>query len=160
MALSFVGRLASAPDSPAATRVFSHYSKGPVILAYFSMDTEESAIMLRDISWLTERFAPRGLRVVAICVDTISRAAELRTERHQSNYPYEWIFDSPEHARRLVRSRAMPMGFLVINGAFARRSFGIVQEQGRTIFGSMRIQVQLDDLLPPDASVTVPPHGK
>ena len=148
LALSYVGQRVTENGTFEETRLASDFGGAPTIVAYYSLDSEESAISLRDISWLSERFGARGLHVVAISVDGPERLADVRKEIAWRRYPYEWVMDTPEHAERISHSREMPMGFLVLGGRIMRRSFGIVQDQGRTIWGGMRVQFQLDELLP------------
>lgn len=148
LALSYVARPALHEPAPGEMRVASDFGDAPTLLAYFSVNDEASGIMLRDMSWLTERFGRRGLRVIAISVDGETSAAAVSKEAEWRDYPYEWVVDSPEHARRISTGRDMPMGFLVRNGRVVRHSFGIVQDQGRTIWGGARIQMELDDSLP------------
>lgn len=148
LAASYVASPATADAVTRDVRFLQDLGDAPTILAYFSTRTQESGIMLRDIAWLTERFRSRGLRVVAICVDGLASRDEVVAEAEWREYPYEWLIDSPEHARRISQSRDMPLGFLVLHGKVVLHSFGIVPEQGRTIFGGVRIQMMLDDSLP------------
>ncbi len=148
LALSYVAKPASGDTTPGSIRVAGDFADAPTIVAYYSLDTEESAVMLRDMSWLADAFGRRGLRVVAISIDGTDRAGDVRAEMKWRSYPYEWVIDTPEHAARISTIRDMPMGFLVINGRIVHRSFGIDQEHGRTIWGGMRVQRLLDELLP------------
>ncbi|MCC6317429.1 MAG: redoxin domain-containing protein [Gemmatimonadaceae bacterium] len=147
LARSFVGR----PIDSRHTGVFRAERDFPgpaVIFAYYSIEDEYSHIMLRDLSWLSERFAERGLRVVAIALDDTSHLPAIRRERKVRGYPFEWLLDTEGHASALQLARPVPMAFLFVGDTLVRRSFSIVQEQGRTIWGSMRVQMQLHELLP------------
>jgi hypothetical protein len=149
LAVSYVARDVDTDGSLGAVRLASDLGARPAIIAYYSVDGEDSAILLRDIAWLTERFLARGLHVVAISVDGPSRAADIRAEMARREYPYNWVMDTDEHAMRLRQSHDMPMAFLVVGGRIVKRSFGIDQQVGRSVWGGMRVQTELDEVLPP-----------
>ncbi len=148
LALSYVAKPVSEAIGSGAFRVASDLGDGPAIVAYYSVATEESAIMLRDISWLSEAFRQRGLRVIAISIDGPDHVRDVLAEMRWRNYPYDWVVDTPEHAARISTSRDMPIGFLIDHGRVLQRSFGIDRDRGRTIWGGMRVQMLLDEILP------------
>jgi hypothetical protein len=149
LALSFVAKPVRDGAPSAEFRALPDFNDPWRLVVYWSLEDEASALTLRDMGWLHEEFEAKGLRIIAISVDSPDRFSDLVQESSFRDFRFAVLQDSPGHARLMRRASLLPVVLLVApDGSVRETTIGISDRQRRSYWGTPPAFSRLRELLP------------
>lgn len=148
LALSFVAKPVAEGTDNVDFRTLRSYTDPLTLIVYWSLEDEASGLALRDMGWLHDEFESRGLRIIAVSVDSPDRYSDLAAETSYRNFRFHVLQDSPGHARLMRRASQLPIVLLVAaDGSVKETTTGVSETLRRSYWGMPAAHTRLQELL-------------